>query len=51
MSQTDKTSEKDDAPFKLPDPAVLVDESGRIAGSNSAARRQMQFEMRGQFLS
>ena len=23
MSQTDKTSEKDDAPFKLPDPAVL----------------------------
>jgi two-component system phosphate regulon sensor histidine kinase PhoR len=35
----------------LPDPAVLVDEGGRIAGSNSAARRQMQFEMRGQFLS
>jgi two-component system phosphate regulon sensor histidine kinase PhoR len=35
----------------LPDPALLVDESGRIAGSNAAARRQMQFEMRGQFLS
>ncbi|MBS0383962.1 MAG: PAS domain-containing protein, partial [Proteobacteria bacterium] len=35
----------------LPDPALLVDESGRIAGSNAAARRQMRFEMRGQYLS
>jgi two-component system phosphate regulon sensor histidine kinase PhoR len=35
----------------LPDPALLVDENGRIAGSNAAARRQMRFEMRGQYLS
>ena len=28
-----------------------MDENGRIAGSNAAARRQMRFEMRGQFLS
>ena len=35
----------------LPDPALLVSESNRIAGANAAARRQMQFEMRGQFLS
>jgi two-component system, OmpR family, phosphate regulon sensor histidine kinase PhoR len=35
----------------LPDPALLVDEQGRIAGSNAAARRQMSFETRGQFLT
>lgn len=35
----------------LPDPALLVDEHARIVGSNAAARRQMQFEMRGQFLT
>ncbi len=35
----------------LPDPALLVDEHGRIAGSNAAARRQMSFETRGQFLT
>jgi len=35
----------------LPDPALLIDGEGRIAGSNAAARRQMQFEKRGQFLT
>jgi two-component system, OmpR family, phosphate regulon sensor histidine kinase PhoR len=35
----------------MPDPALLVDSEGRIAGSNAAARRQMQFEKRGQFLT
>lgn len=35
----------------LPDPVLLVDAEGRIAGSNTAARRQMQFETRGQFLT
>lgn len=35
----------------MPDPALLVDDQGRIAGSNAAARRQMQFEKRGQFLT
>jgi two-component system phosphate regulon sensor histidine kinase PhoR len=35
----------------MPDPALLVDIEGRIAGSNAAARRQMQFEARGQFLT
>ena len=35
----------------LPEPALLVDEQGRIAGSNAAARRQMSFETRGQFLT
>lgn len=35
----------------LPDPALLVDAEGRIAGSNGAARRQMHFETRGQFLT
>jgi len=35
----------------LPDPALLVDEQRRIAGSNAAARRQMSFESRGQFLT
>jgi two-component system phosphate regulon sensor histidine kinase PhoR len=35
----------------LPDPALLVDVQGRIAGSNAAARRQMSFETRGQFLT
>jgi two-component system phosphate regulon sensor histidine kinase PhoR len=35
----------------LPDPALLVDEQGRIAGSNAAARRQMSFETRSQFLT
>ncbi len=35
----------------LPDPALLVDADRRIAGSNAAARRQMEFEARGQFLT
>lgn len=35
----------------LPDPALLIDEEGRIVSSNAAARRQMQFEARGQFLT
>jgi two-component system phosphate regulon sensor histidine kinase PhoR len=35
----------------LPDPALLVDEHGRIVSSNAAARRLMQFEARGQFLT
>ncbi len=35
----------------MPDPALLVDSEGRVAGSNAAARRQMQFETRGQFLT
>jgi two-component system, OmpR family, phosphate regulon sensor histidine kinase PhoR len=35
----------------LPDPALLIDVQGRIAGSNAAARRQMSFETRGQFLT
>ncbi len=35
----------------MPDPALLIDADGRIAGSNAAARRQMQFEAAGLFLS
>jgi two-component system phosphate regulon sensor histidine kinase PhoR len=35
----------------LPDPALLIDQEGRIVSSNAAARRQMQFEARGQFLT
>lgn len=35
----------------LPDPALLIDVESRIVGSNGAARRQMQFEARGQFLT
>jgi two-component system phosphate regulon sensor histidine kinase PhoR len=35
----------------LPDPALLIDAEGRVVGSNAAARRQMQFEARGQFLT
>jgi two-component system, OmpR family, phosphate regulon sensor histidine kinase PhoR len=35
----------------LPDPALLIDDQGRIVGSNAAARRQMSFEARGQFLT
>lgn len=35
----------------LPDPALLIDAEGRIVGSNAAARRQMHFEARGQFLT
>ncbi|MEZ5996667.1 MAG: ATP-binding protein [Hyphomonadaceae bacterium] len=35
----------------LPDPALLIDAEGRIVSSNAAARRQMQFETRGQFLT
>ncbi len=35
----------------LPDPALLVDSEVRIVSSNAAARRQMQFEARGQFLT
>ncbi|HRE45033.1 MAG TPA: PAS domain-containing protein, partial [Terricaulis sp.] len=35
----------------LPDSALLVDAEGRIVSSNKAARRQMQFEARGQFLT
>ncbi len=35
----------------LPDPALLIGGDGRIAGSNAAARRQLQFEAEGLFLS
>jgi two-component system phosphate regulon sensor histidine kinase PhoR len=35
----------------LPDPALLIDAENRIVSSNAAARRQMQFEARGQFLT
>lgn len=35
----------------LPDPALLIDAESRIVGSNAAARRRMQFEARGQFLT
>jgi len=35
----------------LPDPALLIDREGRIAGSNAAARRQLQFEASGLRLS
>ena len=35
----------------LPDPALLIDAEGRIAGSNAAARAQWQFEAAGLFLS
>lgn len=35
----------------LPDPALLIDDEARIVGSNAAARQQMQFEARGQFLT
>lgn len=35
----------------MPDPALLVDAEGRIVSSNAAARRQMHFEARGQFLT
>lgn len=35
----------------LPDPALLVDTHGRVVSSNAAARRRMQFQARGQFLT
>lgn len=35
----------------LPDPALLIDADARIVSSNAAARRQMQFEARGQYLT
>ncbi|HVV33694.1 MAG TPA: ATP-binding protein [Vitreimonas sp.] len=35
----------------LPDPALLMDAEGRIAGSNAAVRRQLRAEPNGQFLS
>jgi len=35
----------------LPDPALLIDAESKIVGSNAAARRQMHFEARGQFLT
>lgn len=35
----------------LPDPALLIDSASRIVGSNTAARKQMRFEARGQFLT
>lgn len=35
----------------LPDPALLIDRSSRILGSNKAAREQMRFESQGQFLT
>lgn len=35
----------------LPDPALLIDAEARIVSSNAAARRQLQFEARGQFLT
>ncbi|HVZ98903.1 MAG TPA: ATP-binding protein [Caulobacterales bacterium] len=35
----------------LPDPALLINAEGRIAGSNAAAREQMKFEAAGLLLS
>ncbi|MGE0597542.1 MAG: sensor histidine kinase, partial [Hyphomonadaceae bacterium] len=35
----------------LPDPALLIGADGRVAGSNDAARQQLQFEAEGLFLS
>ncbi|MDX2274982.1 MAG: ATP-binding protein [Hyphomonadaceae bacterium] len=35
----------------LPDPALLIGKEVRIAGSNAAARRQLQFEAEGLFLT
>ncbi|GAM98207.1 phosphate regulon sensor protein PhoR [alpha proteobacterium U9-1i] len=35
----------------LPDSALLIDVEGRVAGSNAAARRELQFEAAGLFLS
>jgi two-component system phosphate regulon sensor histidine kinase PhoR len=35
----------------LPDPALLIDAEGRIAASNAAARRQLEFEAQGLRLS
>jgi two-component system phosphate regulon sensor histidine kinase PhoR len=35
----------------MPDPALLIDRESRVVGSNAAARRQMDFEARGQFLT
>jgi two-component system, OmpR family, phosphate regulon sensor histidine kinase PhoR len=35
----------------LPDPALLVDADNRVMGANAAARTQMHFEPRGQFLA
>ncbi len=35
----------------LPDPALLVDAERRIAGSNAVARKHLDFEARGQFLT
>jgi len=35
----------------LPDPALLVDAERRVVSSNAAARRAMQFEARGQYLT
>ncbi len=35
----------------LPDPALLVDDEGRVVASNAAARRQMRFEAHGHFLT
>jgi two-component system phosphate regulon sensor histidine kinase PhoR len=35
----------------LPDPALIIDAQSRVVCSNAAARRQIQFEARGQFLT
>jgi two-component system phosphate regulon sensor histidine kinase PhoR len=35
----------------LPEPALLIDEEGRVAGSNAAARDQFEFEAAGLILS
>lgn len=35
----------------LPDPALLVDQSSRVIGSNNAALQRMQFRAQGQFLT
>ncbi len=35
----------------LPDAVLLVDAAGRLAGSNAAARAQLQFEAKGQYLT
>ncbi|MBL8536059.1 MAG: PAS domain-containing protein [Hyphomonadaceae bacterium] len=51
--QTDLVGLSELAPLieALPDPALLVDDHLRIVCSNASARRQMQFQARGQFLT
>jgi two-component system phosphate regulon sensor histidine kinase PhoR len=52
-AQTEFVSLAEFAPLleALPDPALLIDHTNRIVGSNAAARKQMRFEARGQYLT